>query len=678
MKKNEKLFLDLSSIIEKKEIDILIFDIFDTIILRKVHPEYVKKIFSKKLKEHYNLNISSEELYRYRFDSEAALCKTNEKKGFDLEFNFYGFCRELFDELQNKGVLNSDKVFDNFYTHCQKFEIDSELATQQIDWNIIELVKKAKQREIPIYCLSDFYLPKEMLETLFKKHNIYQYFSDIIVSSEHLITKRSGKLYEKILEEQFANKKIVMVGDNKHSDYKMAKKHNLEAYLVDREDQRNFYQAHEKEATSQKVFHKQILNIINQDYSSENNTYFKEMSFTLYYFIYKLYLEAVSNDIQHIFFLSREGEFLKKLFDKFLEVNLIDNIQTHYLIVSRKSTFIASLGELHSESFKTLFRQYRKMSLNVFLKSLNFSDAEISKISLKKKWNFNRVEKDLPTSSLFKEFLNDKDFQVLYKEKRNTQKKNLQKYIKSFGVDIESEGVTLIDAGWKGTIQDHIYKVFDEKIVINGFYIGLVADLMPDVNNIKKGLVFDFKNIDRLDKVYQENLTLFEVLLGASHGSADYYDMNEYNIVKSITYQKVEEQEIFEQVIRPIQEVLFKVFKNISNEFALSHVSILDIHYEVTQVHARMIYSPTHEEVGFFRKLYHFENFGVFEFSTFNKYKTESKKDQIKHILKFIKNPRKFFDSTFWKAAALDDIGLFRVYLLYGIYQKIKIFRGKK
>jgi hypothetical protein len=346
------------------------------------------------------------------------------------------------------------------------------------------------------------------------------------------------------------------------------------------------------------------------------------------------------------------------------------------LIVSRKATFIASLNRLEDETFETLFRQYRKMSLNTFLKSLNFSSSEIEILLSKGHFDFDLVEDDLPTSKGYKELLKDSDFQKLYENKRSMQKKYLQSYINSFGADIEKDGIALVDAGWKGTIQDHIFKVLDRNISIQGFYIGLVTDLMVDDLNFKKGLVFDYQDSDRYDKVFKENMAIFEVLLGASHGSADSYEKTEDEKIIAVTHQEKEEAFIFDEVVNPIQVVLFEIFQKLSDEFMLSHVSILDMRKEVAKIHARMIYSPTKDEIAFFRQLYHFENFGIFEFSTFNKYKTDNFGTRIKYIIKFIKNPKQFLSSTFWKAAALDDIGLLNIYRLYGYYQKIKIFKS--
>ena len=669
----------ISSIIINKKIKIIFSDIFDTIVTRTVHPEYIKKIFSKKLKEYYRLEITSEELYKIRFDIEAKLCKENQKKGYDAEFNFYVFCKKLFDELNEKKMF-LQVLYTDFENVCKSLEIESEFQTQEIDANIIDIFEKAHKNGMEIYCLSDFYLPKDMIKELFQLHGIENYFKDIFVSSDYLLTKRSGRLYEKILTENFKNQEILMIGDNKHSDIEMAKKHSLQTFWIDRKEQYAYYNYHLQNSKTIKDFKKKLYNILDNKKLSNNSDkiFYQELSFTLYYFTSLLYFELVSKNIKDVFLFSREGEFLKKLLDTYLQINNIDSLRTHYLIVSRKSTFITSLKPLENEEFETLFRQYRKISIMTFLKSLNFQEEEIVLIDHSLNRDLNYIEEDLPTSESFNELLKNSDFCTIYENKRTQQKENLKNYIASFGTDVDKDGLAIVDVGWKGTIQDHIYKLYDKKVPIQGFYLGLIIDLMIDQNNQKTGLVFDYKKEDIYDKIFQENISLFEVFLGASHGSADRYEINDQKKVLAITHEEKDEKIIFDTVISPIQKVVYNKFTEIANEFKLSHISIFEMKDEVAKVHAKMIYSPSKEEVRFFRKLYHYENFGLFEFSEFNKYQTDSYKQKVKNIIKFLQGPKKFLQTGFWKAATLDDIGLLKLYYLYAEYKKFKIFKSKK
>jgi HAD superfamily hydrolase (TIGR01549 family) len=672
---NQNIFLEVAD----KKIDVLLFDIFDTIILRKVHPEYVKKIFSKKLKEYYNLDISSEKLYKYRFDIEASLCRENEKNGFDLEFLFDEFAKTLFEQLNKNAILDKEIGFDKFLLICKKLEIDSEIATQVVDHDVIELARSMKKKDIKLYCLSDFYLSREMLTKLFVEHGINDIFDDIFVSSEYLLTKRSGKLYDKVLDMHFRDKKVAMIGDNHHSDFEMAKEKGLQAFWLDRKSQYQHYENHKIKTDKKMHMYDKVEEIVSKHASHDrgNNIYFQEISYTLYYFTYLLAQQLHTSGVKHVLFLSREGEFLKKIFDHYVKIHNIKEIESHYFLVSRKSTFIASLDSLENETFHTLFRQYRAISITSFLKSLNFNKTEISSINKDAMFDIETVEVDLPTSNAFKSLLKMDSFKYLYETKRVEQKNNLITYINSFGANIEENGLYIVDAGWKGTMQDHLFALFEEKVKIRGFYIGLVTDLVEHHDSQKHGLVFDYQSPDIYDKIFLENISLFEVMLGASHGSADSY-VYENSKIRVVTYQEKEEKEIYDNVISKIQNSLFLIICDLVDEFKLSHMSLLDMKRDVAKMHARIIYAPTKEEVQFFRQLYHYENFGLFQFSEFNQHETKGFLKNTKNIMKFLKNPKEFLKLTFWKAAAMDDLGLLSVYYIYAKYKQLKIFKGLK
>lgn len=90
--------------------------------------------------------------------------------------------------------------------------------------------------------------------------------------------------------------------------------------------------------------------------------------FLLYLYAERLYKELIREEIQDIYFLSREGEFLKKVFDLYLEKIKDKSIHTHYLYVSRKATYPASLKPLGVEQF-ALLRRYPQLSVSDFLEN---------------------------------------------------------------------------------------------------------------------------------------------------------------------------------------------------------------------------------------------------------------------------------------------------------------------
>ena len=68
-------------------------------------------------------------------------------------------------------------------------------------------------------------------------------------------------------------------------------------------------------------------------------------AFSLYYFIEELSKELIKDEITDVFFLSREGKFLKLLYDNF-SFSHSANVATHYMYISRKAVINATLEDL--------------------------------------------------------------------------------------------------------------------------------------------------------------------------------------------------------------------------------------------------------------------------------------------------------------------------------------------
>lgn len=655
------------------KIECIAFDIFDTIVTRDVNPEYVKKIWSKEMANKLNISGKEDLIYKLRSQLEYEICHKNESLGYDLEFKFEEMLENLYRDL--KSYLNINK---EVFIHIGvRLEIETELRVQSVDEVWLDFVKKAREKEIRIICISDFYLSSENISEIFKSHDILKYIDKVYTSSDFLLTKRSGRLYKNILEsEHIESEKILMVGDNKHSDYNKALEAKMNAYHINRIEQHNFYKQHDLDTKIKKDIVIKVENLFNV----KKQTYFDNAAYSLYSFIDLLYSKLLNENVKNIFFLSREGEFLKILFDEYRKSqNYKGNqfIKSHYLIVSRKSTFLPSLKELGEENFENLFRQYRKISVYDFLSSLNFEEKIIYKFAQKLDIDTKNKEEDFPTSQVFNKLKSDTEFISYYNEIRIEQNLNFKKYIKQYNIDIEEEGLNIVDVGWKGTIQDNIFNIFNGKIKINGYYTGLISSGSINEMNLKNGVLFN--NIEGKSlyfDVFNENRALFEMLLAASHGSANGYK-EEDGVIIALTHEEKEEKYLYENTIKGIQSNIFLKFKEILNLYSKTTITYNEYGKLFAKKHAEMVFYPTNKEIEFFRKMYHFENFGVFEFTTFNKSKIDTK-ERLNNIKTLILNPKEIMSRGFWGPITLEDQGLGKFKRLYGHYRMKKNFGGRR
>lgn len=665
------------------DFDIVFFDLFDTIITRRVHPEFVKKLAAKKLCLYFGFSNTPDAIYEVRRHLEKKLCDDNANNGFDPEFNFDCFTSEFYLQLlsvESARMATVDKVA--FARLCREIELDVELSVQEIDPECIKFISKLKETGVSLGCISDFYFSESMMRELFSLQGIDGYFDHLYVSGQYLITKRSGRLYEKVIADlSLQPDRVLMIGDNEHSDNLMARTKGLHTYLVERAEKRKFYDDFWAFVHNRKAIDKAFDRIV-RSATSGGKEIFSDVSASLYLFIKKLHEELMSRGVRDVFFLSREGEFLKELFDDFQLIHGYSpsfTVRSHYVLASRKSTYLPSLGPLAQEKFSALFRQYRTMSLYEFLSSLNFSPVEISAIAIELSIDPNVSESDFPTSGLYRRLITNPLFASTYESLRMEQKYNFIRYLDDFKSDIDKDGINLVDVGWKGTIQNNIFGIFDGTRQINGFYLGYLGryDACNDnFRNNKTGLLFSLTETkSKYFDIYDENKSLFEVVLGASHGGPQRYEDN--GCIHVSTLHEEGEEILFSTTIRPLQESIKRLFSQLCELDCKLHYDSSCLERYAAKRHARLVFLPREAELSFFRRIFHYENFGVFRKSRFDMQTGLVSWFRTANAL--VRNPLAVLYSAWWPVLTLKVLGFEFLRYPYGMYRYYHhIIRNKR
>lgn len=650
-------------------------DFFDTLVVRKVPPERIKKIVMARLQELFSLEIGATQLYLLRAKIERKLCSINLKSGSDAEFSLVELAAVLYDDLQRRGIITAKLSAADFKKAFLDLEISVEIHSQEVDKDIYDYLVQWKLRGLQLILVSDFYLPSEYLARILRFHDLENLFTHIYVSSDYCLTKRSGRLYQFIVQDlKLSESQIVMIGDNYHSDHQMPIQLGIDAFLLSRTNQCRFYTQLEERAAS----YSSIKDAVSELFPKTGARLFEGLIMSLFVFIAKLYTSLYQAKAQDVFFLAREGEYLMKLFEIYQTAFYPDHkINAHYLKVSRKATFIPSLGLLSQESFERLFRQYRTFSLRSFLLSLNFNTSEQDSICSALGSDADLVIEDFPQSEIFKALLKLASFQLLYEKIRTEQRENFLAYLKGFNVNFTNQGLHLVDVGWKGTIQDNIRCIVPQEIAIAGHYLGLVWAPMVSELNSKEGLLFSCQNKVIPDfGIFDENKSLFEVFLGASHGSADRYMRNDSKVEVSLSEHK-DEQEIFYAHVHPLQQKLLEKYQALVNYFSLSDISLSQFYPYVLREHQKLVFDPSKRESAWFHALKHYENFGVFNFSQFSAGEV-SFPQKIKNIYFLLTSPRKFLTQVFWPVLSFDYVLFPGGRQIYRLIRYVQFFFTRK
>jgi predicted HAD superfamily hydrolase len=352
---------------------------------------------------------------------------------------------------------------------------------------------------------------------------------------------------------------------------------------------------------------------------------FNDLAFGLYLFIERLYKTSLEKGVQDLFFFSREGQPLKEMFDFYQASRGVSpRIRSHYFRVSRRSTFLMSLGKLSEETFEVLFRQYRHISIVDFLKSLDLDDhisdfAEELELELN---DFTIAREDLPSDGLFQSLIQSSLFSRIYESERLARSFAFEKYLKSFfEKNFLPDVLYVVDVGWKGSIQDNLFNWMqnsqEDKVQIEGFYLGLIAKGGMRPGNNKSGLLFsNIEGTTRGFHIFNENRSLFEIILHADHGSAKRYVLESNGAPKVIEDEYVESKMIYSK-INPTLNSVISLFRKIVTVNFMSPLSEPNLFSLVKKKHARMVFKPFNFEINWMDTVTHLENFGVFEESSF-------------------------------------------------------------
>lgn len=199
---------------EIKAKKVVFVDFFDTICFRSIHDTQVLIQWAKVMCARvHDIKLTPAELLVIRKKIESELSKKYE------EVPYREIISEIFDILSLKSCTKED-----FVDLSLGIDIAVELGCQFRNEKVIRILQRAHQEGKSVYVVSDFYLPLKAFECFIRNFALQNIIDGIYVSETVNKTKRKGgSLYGFVLNELKLNAKdVVMIGDNLHSDHKMA------------------------------------------------------------------------------------------------------------------------------------------------------------------------------------------------------------------------------------------------------------------------------------------------------------------------------------------------------------------------------------------------------------------------------------------------------------------------
>lgn len=318
LRENSNLRID-EFVRKLSEYDVISFDVFDTLIFRPFSaPTDVFYLIGD------SLGIMDFKNIRIKAEYDARI-KRRELSG-DMEIGIV----DIWNELEAEVGIPADRGI--------ALEEETERKLCYANPFMLEVWKLLRAMGKRLFVVSDMYLPEQTIEGLLKNAG-YEGAERIFVSCEYHKSKADGRLYEEVLNvlsDVKGKASIIHVGDNPHSDVKMALEKGIAVMQYPNVNKNaQLYRAFDMSYMVGSAYRAVVDNRI---YSGAD-VYTMEYEYGFIYgglfalgycnFIHEYYMK---NSVDKVLFLSRDGDVLKKVYDL-----MYPDDRTEYVYWSRKA-----------------------------------------------------------------------------------------------------------------------------------------------------------------------------------------------------------------------------------------------------------------------------------------------------------------------------------------------------
>ena len=228
-------------------------------------------------------------------------------------------------------------------------------------------------------------------------------------------------------------------------------------------------------------------------------------------------------------------------------------------------------------------------------------------------------------------------------------------------------------------MQESIYKFFDYKIPVTGYYLGLgeIYDIQPKTQ--RYGLNFSLlPYTDYNDSIIMANMQLYEQFSAADHGSALGYSLDAKDY--TLEYHKPEEKWLYDNHIKAHQEEMFTLHKGLLKRLETLCYSEENMQNAMTKMALKVGLFQNTKKLKFLDTLSHgfYQNVGNNQVGI--TYKAPKIENPIKYGISFLMTPEKNFrylvklKPLLYKKnkliAALTPMYL--IYLYYGVNKYVR------
>lgn len=319
------------------------FDIFDTVIHRRgVLPRTVfLGLRDRLLKDGAEWPAYfADQFEEIRIQAEAAVREAKRKDPRRSETkDFEITLEEIYDKIvEVYGITRAqgDRI--------QAWEIELELADVIPDSAMVDRVSELREAGETVVLVSDMYLPLSVIQEMLARADKRLSGIPVYLSREHGVQKSTSSLYARVFADiGYDFGEWVHVGDNVHADQKMAQALGITVDLIPvtrlDDTESEFLQqspTHDAALVAGLYRQKRLDGSDRADFFA-----YRHLAGLLVPYVIWLVDDAVRRGYETLYFVARDGHFLKIIADQYIEDSGVE-IKTRYIYGSRRSWRLAS------------------------------------------------------------------------------------------------------------------------------------------------------------------------------------------------------------------------------------------------------------------------------------------------------------------------------------------------
>lgn len=470
------------------------FDIFDTLVTRKVATPLGIFAIMQNVLQHNNFNVDNrlkDNFYDIRIGAEQT---ARSRKCY------YENHREIYFDDIYEVIKDNYDLSDDIINNLKKLEIETEIQniipiTPKLN-ELKELLKKDKR----VILISDMYFSEKDLRLILSHVDPIFNSIPIYVSSEYSASKADGRLYHIIEEKENIRDKSywIHIGDNVHADIAMAKQYGICVDRVINEPlmpyERFLLYKNPSDIKSQLAIGTSRVVRFNKAHKNQEKYEFGA-SFAgpvLYSYVDYVLEKSIKNGYKTLYFVSRDGYIPKLIADIIIDKRKL-NIKTKYLYGSRRVWRLAT-KETYDSLIDVIKFEFPSMhDINFLALKLNVDPNElINRLGIK---NLHKKFKTKTRIKVFDKLKKDINLKNWIIEQNNKHRDLLLKYLNQ-EIDFKEKDFAFVDINGSGRSQEYLAEIlqpyFNDNIIF--FYYTSAISKTPDVLTTKYAFQLTLNN----------------------------------------------------------------------------------------------------------------------------------------------------------------------------------------